>query len=263
MKTRIYMVDTFTDIPFTGNPACVCILKEKHDDKWLQSLAFEMNLSETAFLLSKEDGISLRWFTPKKEIELCGHATLASAHILWETNHIKMENTISFNTKSGVLKVKKIDPLIEMDFPILRHRIADFSLDLLSAFKISPVFVGTFDGRVLIEVENEDILLAIDPDFNKLKKLNERGVVITSVAKSKDTDFVSRYFAPWDGVNEDPVTGATHCCLGPYWARKLEKRNLRAYQASARGGYVYIRVEKETVFIAGSAVTVYEGNIVV
>lgn len=263
MKNKIYMVDTFTDVPFTGNPACVCILSEDRDDKWMQSFAFEMNLSETAFIILKEEEVFLRWFTPKTEIELCGHATLASAHVLWETRLVDPEKPIAFNTKSGVLSVKKIGPLIEMDFPIHRHQIADFSLDLLSAFQISPIYVGTFDGRVLVEVENEDMVKAIEPDFNKLKKLNTRGVVITSVSASDDIDFVSRYFAPWDGVDEDPVTGATHCCLGPYWARKLEKKELRAYQASSRGGYINMRIERDKVFLAGNAVTIYEGRIIV
>ena len=227
----------------------------------MQNIAFEMHLSETAFLLQHDETFTLRWFTPKREIEMCGHATMATAHVLWETGKVEASRIIEFETRSGILPVKKVGTALEMKFPIHRHALADFSPKLISAFKVVPKYVYTFDQRLLIEVDEEEMVLNLEPDFRKLKECHERGVVITSRSNSGKYDFVSRYFAPWDGIDEDPVTGATHSCLGPYWSYKLKKKELNAYQASPRGGYLKLRVEEDRVYVAGNAITIYEGTI--
>lgn len=263
MKSKIYVVDAFTKTPFTGNPACVCFLQEAKEDQWMQNVAFEMRLSETAFLFQQEDGFSLRWFTPKTEVDLCGHATLAAAHILWETGILKPDETAKFETNSGTITADKVDDLVEMKFPILYQRPADFNPELISAFNITPMYVGSFENKLLIEVDGEEIVKSIEPDFRKLQQFDERAVVITSLAESEEYDFVSRHFAPWVGVYEDPVTGSNHSCLGPYWARRLDKTELKAYQASPRGGMLNLRVEKDCVYIGGNAITVYEGELFV
>ncbi len=257
----LFVVDAFTDQPFSGNPAGVCLLTESRKKEWMQQVAFEMNLSETAFILKQDDGFSLRWFTPEIEVDLCGHATLAGAHLLWETKVLKEEEIVRFHTRSGILTAEKRDAFIEMGFPAMYARPEEFASELLNVFKINPLYVGKFEEKLLIQVENEQIVRGLAPDFVRLKQLDERGVVITSKSDSPEYDFVSRYFAPWVGVNEDPVTGSSHCCLATYWSKQLKKNELRAYQASPRGGSLTMKIDGDKVILGGQAVTVFKGNL--
>lgn len=256
---KIYQVDAFTDKPFRGNPAAVCILESKPTDRWMQDIASEMNLAETAFLLKEGDGYNLRWFTPSSEIELCGHATLASAHILMEKGYIIEGQEIDFYTKSGLLTAVSQDGWIRLNFPATPEKEEKAPVELIEALNIDPLYVGKNIFDYIVEVHNEEIVRNLEPDFTKLLKVDMRGVIVTS--RSKDYDFVSRFFAPEVGVFEDPVTGSAHCCLGPYWKSKLGKDELIAYQASSRGGVLRVRVVDDRVLILGKAVTVLEGEI--
>lgn len=269
MGITLFQVDAFTDEAFAGNPAAVCLLpkaneaNEAKDEAWMRLVAREMNLSETAFVCKRDDGFSLRWFTPTIEVDLCGHATLATAHILWETELLKANEVAKFYTRSGLLTAERRDNLIELNFPALSLQPAPVPSQITSALGVTPKYSGKFGAKYLIEVENEEIVRAVNPDFTALKALQERGVVITSLSSSDEYDFVSRYFAPWVGVDEDPATGSNHCCLGPYWGQKLGKKELNAYQASARGGGMRVRVEGERVYLGGRAVTVMSGTLLV
>ena len=256
---KIYQVDAFTDKPFSGNPAGVCILDSKPTDEWMQDIASEMNLAETAFLLKEGDGYSLRWFTPTFEIDLCGHATLASAHILMEKGYIIEGQEVNFYTKSGLLTAVLQDGWIRLNFPATPEKEEKAPVELIEALNIDPIYVGKNIFDYIVEVENEEIVRNLEPDFTKLLKVDMRGVIVTS--RSKDYDFVSRFFAPEIGVFEDPVTGSAHCCLGPYWKSKLGKDELIAYQASSRGGVLRVQVVDDRVLILGKAVTVLEGEI--
>ena len=261
MDMKLFQVDAFTNAPFAGNPAAVCILSEKQDEQWMQQVAREMNLSETAFLLKQPDGFSLRWFTPATEVNLCGHATLASAHVLWEAGLLSITEQAQFDTRSGLLTAKRHGDLIELYFPALNEEPAEAPAELIAALRVTPRYVGKFGTKYLIEVNDEETVRKLDPDFSALRKLPGRGVVVTSAASAAPFDFVSRYFAPWVGVDEDPVTGSAHCCLGPYWGRRLGKQEMKAYQASARGGVVNIRLGVERVYLGGNAVTVFSGTL--
>ena len=262
MGVKIFQVDAFTDKPFTGNPAAVCILTRPQDDTWMQNVAREMNLSETAFVLKQEDGFNLRWFTPTVEVELCGHATLASAHILWEVGLLASEESARFHTLSGLLLAERRGEEIELDFPATPDDPTDAQPGLIEALRVAPKYVGKSRYDYLLEVESEELVRNLSPDFAKLKALSVRGVMVTSVAASSKYDFVSRFFAPGVGIDEDPVTGSAHCCLGPYWSKKLEKNELIAYQASERGGMVRVRVMGERVRLGGQATTVLVGELV-
>jgi PhzF family phenazine biosynthesis protein len=259
---RIFQVDAFTNRAFSGNPAAVCILSELRDEQWMQNVAREMNLSETAFLNKKKDGYNLRWFTPKEEVDLCGHATLASAHILWETNQLKENEEARFYTRSGLLTAKKQNEWIELNFPAEVEKETDAPKELLESIGVKPKYVGKNRFDYLIEVESEEILRKINPNFDLLRKVNTRGVMVTSTSASKEYDFVSRFFAPRVGINEDPVTGSAHCCLGPFWKKKLKKDEFLAYQASERGGIIKVRVGKERIYIGGQAITVLIGELI-
>lgn len=254
---KIYHVDAFADKIFSGNPAAVCILPEPKDGGWMQSLAGEMNLSETAFLLRQGDGFDLRWFTPKKEVDLCGHATLASAHILWETKTLLHGEDARFFTKSGHLGASMRGGLIELDFPTEEDEETDAPGGLIEGLGVRPLYVGRNRMDYIVEVGSEEEVRAVNPDHEKLKRIDARGVMVTSMSKSPGVDFVSRFFAPAYGINEDPVTGSAHCCLGPYWKRRLKRAEFNAFQASERGGSLKIRVEGERVYIGGKAVTVF------
>lgn len=256
---KIYQVDAFTEKPFKGNPAAVCILDSVADEKWMQDVAVEMYLPETAFLVPMNDGYSLRWFTPDFEIDLCGHATLASAHILWEKEYLKQGQEAKFYTKSGLLTAKTNNGWIQLNFPATPEEESEAPAELIEALGINPIYIGKNIFDYFIEVESEDIVRNIAPDFTKLMKVPLRGVIVT--AKSKEYDFVSRFFAPEVGIFEDPVTGSAHCCLGPYWKKKLGKDSFIAYQASARGGMLKVRVVGDRVLISGKAVTVMEGSL--
>jgi len=257
----IIQVDAFTDKPFSGNPAAVCVLDEPRDDEWMQAVAHEMNLSETAFLQKRDNGYGLRWFTPTTEVELCGHGTLASAHVLWEEGYLDLNETARFHTLSGELRANRDGEWIELDFPSDPVEPFEAPESLEEALAADFICAGRGKFDVLVEVDSEETLRNIEPDFSELEKIPARGIIVTTRAESSEYDFVSRLFAPRVGVNEDPVTGSAHCTLGPYWREKLGKSEFTAYQASARGGVVRLRVEGARVFIAGKAVTVMKGEL--
>jgi PhzF family phenazine biosynthesis protein len=262
MKVPIYQVEAFTSRPFAGNPAAVCILPGPADEGWMQNVATEMNLSETAFLYQQEDGYNLRWFTPAAEVELCGHATLASAHLLWEAGHLKPDEQARFHTLSGLLTAKRAGDWIELDFPATPAEATTPPDELVNALGVEPRYVGKNRFDYLVEVDSEEIVRGLEPDFAALVAVTNRGVMVTSLAASQEYDFVSRFFAPGAGINEDPVTGSAHCCLGPFWSDRLGKSELVAYQASSRGGVVCVRVGEERVYLKGQAVTVLRGEFV-
>jgi PhzF family phenazine biosynthesis protein len=263
MSLKIYQVDAFTNQAFSGNPAAVCILPDDkpQDEVWMQKLANEMNLSETAFLQRGVDGYNLRWFTPKAEVDLCGHATLASAHILWEFGLLPANDAARFHTRSGLLTAQRKDDWIEMDFPAKLEEPAEALPGLSEALGVQPVYVGKNQFDYLVVVDSEAEVRNAQPDFGRLQELTMRGAILTARSETPEYDFISRFFAPAVGINEDPVTGSAHCCLGPYWERRLRaggkvKEELVAYQASARGGVLRIRPSGERVLLAGQAVTV-------
>lgn len=259
MAQSIYQADAFTDKPFAGNPAAVCILPEPRDDVWMQNVAAEMNLSETAFLHEIKDGYHLRWFTPACEVELCGHATLASAHILWEAGLLNRNKQARFHTLSGLLTAELSGEWIELNFPATPDKPENAPPGLDSALGLTPVYVGKTRFDYLVAVNTEESVRNLKPDFAALKKLPVRGVTVTSPATTPGYDFVSRFFAPGAGIDEDPVTGSAHCCLGPYWRRQIGKDEFLAYQASKRGGVVRVRVDGDRVILGGQAVTVLKG----
>lgn len=261
MGQEIFQVDAFTDKPFAGNPAAVCILPEAAAEDWMQHLANEMNLSETAFLVRQEDGFNLRWFTPAVEVELCGHATLASAHILWEQGFLSSDRQARFFTRSGLLSAVRKDQWIELDFPAEPEMQTEMPEALLKAFGVSVRYVGKNRFDFLIELESAQAVRKMVPDFTLLSSIAGRGFIVTSRSDSSQYDFISRFFAPAAGVNEDPVTGSAHCCLGPYWAKKLGRKELVGYQASARGGVVKVRVGDDRVYLGGQAVTVMRATL--
>jgi PhzF family phenazine biosynthesis protein len=258
MNLTIFTVDAFTDKPFAGNPAGVCVLDSPIDEDLMKKIAFEMNLSETAFLQKKEDGsYSLRWFTPAIEVDLCGHATLASSHILWETGREDKSAELRFQTRSGLLKANYRNGEIELDFPLIESKPADIPEKLVKALGVRPVNLVKTEWNYLAELDSEDTVRNLNPDFGLMKSLEAWGTIVTAKASMKGYDFVSRFFAPDKGINEDPVTGSAHCALAPYWMSKTGKTSFKAYQASERGGTLGVRVEGERVFLTGHAVTVF------
>lgn len=261
MGLAIFQVDAFTTKPFAGNPAGVCVLSQPAEESWMQNVAREMNLSETAFLFREGDGFRLRWFTPAVEVDLCGHATLASAHILWEMGHAQPDEKVSFHTRSGVLTAERQGDWIEMDFPAKPEEPAPEPAGLAKALGVKIEYLGRNQFDYLIEVASEEIVGTLRPEFTLLGTLPIRGVIVTSLSSSREYDFVSRFFAPRVGVNEDPVTGSAHCCLGPFWANRLRKNEFLAYQASSRGGVIRVRVTGPRVVLGGQAVTVLRGEL--
>jgi PhzF family phenazine biosynthesis protein len=257
----ITQIDAFTPRPFRGNPAAVSVLAEPQPDSWKQDVAREMNLSETAFLERAEDGFRLRWFTPAAEVDLCGHATLASAHLLWEDGHLSLDSPARFYTRSGLLTATKSGSWIEMDFPALSVEAQPAPEGLPEALGVQPAWVGRSRFDYLLEVPSEEMVRSAKPDFNRLLQVQARGVILTSKA-SGEYDFISRFFAPRVGVQEDPVTGSAHCCLGPYWQNRLHKDELHAFQASVRGGELKLKVQGKRVFLSGQAVTVLRGELI-
>ena len=266
MTIPVFQVDAFTSRPFAGNPAAVCLLDGAPDgapeDSWLQAIAAEMNLSETAYLQPRNDGYTLRWFTPQVEVDLCGHATLASALVLWSEGCVPRGQEIHFHTKSGLLKATCRGELIELDFPAEPASSIETPAGLCQALNVNAIHVGRNRFDYLVELASEADVRAAQPDFARLSRFDVRGVIITSRCQSQEYDFVSRFFAPAAGVNEDPVTGSAHCCLGPYWGTRLGKAELRGYQASARGGVVQVRLAGPRVILGGHAVTVLKGHLV-
>ncbi|MGH9803688.1 MAG: PhzF family phenazine biosynthesis protein [Candidatus Acidiferrales bacterium] len=262
MAIPLFHVDAFIDQPFAGNPAAVCLLPEARDDEWMQNVAAEMNLSETAFLVREGDGYRLRWFAPTVEVELCGHATLASAHVLWESGALKPSEPARFQTLSGALTAERRGEWIELDFPATPEQPAAAPASLEAALGAKAIYVGKTRFDYLVEVESEMTIRGLRPDMARLAKIPVRGVMVTSRASTPGRDFVSRFFAPQSGVAEDPVTGSAHCALGPYWAKKLGKTEFVAFQASPRGGLVRVRLEGDRVRLGGKAVTVLRGELI-
>ena len=263
MGIRVVQVDAFADQPFAGNPAAVCVLADRHDARWLQAVAREMNLSETAFLWPRDDGFDLRWFTPAAEVELCGHATLASAHVLWEDGHLAPGEPARFHTLSGLLTAVRRGDWIEMDFPAEpEEEVLAPPPELARALGVAPSYVGRNRFDYLVAVASAAEVRGLSPDFTLLRAVAARGVMVTAPADSPGIDFVSRFFAPAVGIDEDPVTGSAHCCLGPFWSRRLGSGDLVGYQASPRGGVVRVSLAGDRVLLAGQAVTVLRGELV-
>ena len=260
---RLFQIDAFTSEPFKGNPAAVCFMDGERDDRWMANVAAEMNLAETAFLRPREDGWSLRWFTPTVEVDLCGHATLASAHAIWNEG-ISSDAVLRFHTKSGVLTAARDGAFIELDFPAKRDEQIVAPAGLLDALGTTQAtYVGRNQFDYIVELPSEKDVHNLRPDHGVLRQLPVRGVIVTSRADASDYDFVSRFFAPGSGVDEDPVTGSAHCCLTPYWAQRLGKNEMNAWQASPRGGAVRVRLVGDRVKLAGHAVTTLRGELVV
>lgn len=262
---RLYQVDAFTDQPFKGNPAGVCLLDAGRPDAWMQAVAAEMNLSETAFVERREDGFGLRWFTPTQEVGLCGHATLATAHILGEVGDLPPGEVARFYTRSGLLTASRDGDWIAMDMPAREVAVASPNPAVNRALGAEPVQTSVASrpsgNTYLLELASDGDVRALAPDFAALMASDARAVIVTARAEGGAFDFVSRFFAPAIGIDEDPVTGSAHCYLAPYWAAKLGKDDLVGYQASARGGVVGCRWRGERVTVSGRAITVWRGDL--
>ena len=262
MTIPLFQVDAFTDRVFHGNPAAVCLLEQAPSDEWMQSVAAEMNLAETAFLTPRDEGHDLRWFTPTVEVDLCGHATLASAHILWETSRLASDDTARFHTRSGWLAAVQRDGLIELDFPATSADPAPaFATSLADAVGAPVSWAGRSRFDLVARLESAEAVRRATPDLSLVAVLPCRGVIITAPGDDGVHDFVSRFFGPQSGVDEDPVTGSAHCALAPYWAGILGRHTLVGYQASPRGGTVRVELDGDRVRLSGHAVTVLRGEL--
>jgi PhzF family phenazine biosynthesis protein len=262
MSIRIVTVDAFTDVAFAGNPAAVCVLDAPRPDAWMRNVAREMNLSETAFLVPRNGEFDLRWLTPSVEVDLCGHATVASAHVLWQDGHLPAGKQARFHTRSGLLTADRRGDWIELDFPVKLAVPAEPPPELLPALGVkSPLAVTKNAFDYMVEVESEQELRAIAPDHTLLRKIPVRGVIVTTRSSTPNFDFISRFFAPGSGVDEDPVTGSAHTALGPYWGAKLGKTEMTGFQASSRGGVVRVRLNGDRVLLSGKAVTVMQATL--
>jgi len=262
LSLPLLQVDAFTDTPFAGNPAAVCLLDAPREDGWLQAVGAEMNLPETAFVRPLADGFELRWFTPSVEVALCGHATLAAAHVLWETKRLAPDAVARFHTKSGVLTAARRAGWIELDFPAEPAGAEEAPAALTGSLGAAAKWTGRNRFDWLVEVESAAVVRGLAPDLARLATVQTRGVIVTALADDGRADFVSRFFAPRAGIPEDPVTGSAHCCLGPYWAPRLGRAELMGYQASPRGGLVRVRLAGDRVILGGHAVTVLRGELV-
>jgi PhzF family phenazine biosynthesis protein len=256
-----YLVDAFTDRPFAGNPAVVCPLSKWPDTEWLQLVAREMNQSETAFLVENGDGFDLRWFTPKVEVDLCGHATLASAFSIWHAGMATHGQPIRFSTRSGILTATPRGEEIELDFPLKPEQPANAPVGLAEALGVEPVYVGRNQFDYLVEVASPQSLREMTPDFSRLTTVECRGTIVTASSDDPRYDFLSRFFAPRAGIDEDSVTGSSHCCLAGFWGKRLSKSSLVGYQASLRGGTVRMTLSGQRVFLGGQAVLVSRGEL--
>lgn len=259
----IYTIDAFANRPFSGNPAGVCILHKERSERWMQGVATEMRHSETAFITPREDRWGLRWFTPTTEVDLCGHATLAAAHVLWvEEKAVHATETILFETKSGELRAEIYEDAIRLDFPTVEVIKKPFPREFARMFTSGLEFVGRNKYDWLVELPSEDAVRYFDPDLDAIKDSDCRGLIITAASSpGRSFDYVSRYFAPAVGVNEDAVTGSAHCALAPYWSRKLNTKDLTGFQVSSRGGFVNTRFEGHRVYLRGAAHTVLSGRL--
>lgn len=258
MAFPIALIDAFASAPFEGNQAAVCLLDGDKPEGWMQQVAAEMNLSETAFLTKMEDGYALRWFTPKAEVDLCGHATLAAAHFLYEQGLLEQDATARFHTRSGLLTASRGEAGIRLDFPAEPVEQAVAPEELIQALGLIPRFVGRNRMGYLVEVDSESTVRTLKPDLALLGALPVQAVMVTS--RGSAYDFVSRVFLPAIGIDEDPVTGSAHCALAPYWQRRLRKDELLAYQASRRGGELRLKLGQDRVFITGKAITIMNGR---
>lgn len=257
MKLNIYQVDAFSDTVFGGNPAAVVPLASWPDDALMQAISMENNLSETAFFIPQEDGYGLRWFTPVKEVELCGHATLATAHVIFDVlGHSRP--TITFHTRSGALAVERQGKLLRMNFPASPPQRCETPELLVQALGIRPLEVWAADDYLAV-FEDEEVIRKLSPDHSLLSKLDRRGVIVT--APGREHDYVSRFFAPKYGIPEDPVTGSAHCSLAPYWAGRQGKHSLNARQLSKRGGIIHCEMQGERVLLSGYAILFLQGEI--
>jgi PhzF family phenazine biosynthesis protein len=257
MKIPIYQVDAFTEKLFGGNPAAVCPLETWLPDRTMQAIGAENNLSETAFFVRAGGSFEIRWFTPEVEVDLCGHATLASGHVIF--NHLGHQGSlITFQSQSGELRVKKVGDLLYLDFPASEPEPFDISSELSRGLGRKPS--EAFRGRdVLAVFESEEDILSLEPDFAELKKIECLGIIVT--APGRRSDFVSRFFAPRAGINEDPVTGSAHTLLVPFWSNRLKKKKFHAFQVSKRGGELFCEDLGARVLIGGRAVTFFSGQI--
>jgi PhzF family phenazine biosynthesis protein len=260
MSLPLFIVDSFSDGPFTGNPAAVCLLREEAEDAWMQQVAAEMSLAETAFVLPTGDDFRLRWFAPRLEVDLCGHATLASAHALWEADCLAPTEAARFHTRSGLLTVERKADGMTMDFPSRPVEPFPDGGGLAELLGVQAVYLGRSGMQGFIEVENAEVVRSLQPDMTRLLRYPVRGVIVTALSDDPAYDFISRYFAPRVGVPEDPVTGSAHCCLAPYWSERLQKRDLMGYQASQRGGVVRVGLRGDRVLLGGRAATVMRGE---
>jgi predicted PhzF superfamily epimerase YddE/YHI9 len=258
---RYFIVDAFTARPFTGNPAAVVLLNQWPDDVWLQNVAMEMNLSETAYLVPGDGGYHLRWFTPKVEVDLCGHATLASAAALARLNRLTDGGTVAFSTRSGILTVVRQDSRYQLDFPRKPAVAAAPPPGLFESLGATSAYVGRNQFDYLLEFGTEEELRNLAPNFRELAAVKCRGVIVTAKSDNPQFDFVSRFFAPAAGIDEDPVTGSAHCCLADHWSKRLAMTTLVGYQASARGGVVRVEVRSDRVLLGGEGVVVAEGKL--
>jgi PhzF family phenazine biosynthesis protein len=269
MPQKIAVVDAFTARPYGGNPAGICVLSASAPDAWMQSVAIEMNHAETAFLIRDADGYNLRWFTPGGEVDLCGHATLASAHFLWESGQLGPDEQARFSTRSGLLTADRMtidaEPWIELDFPAEPAKQIDPPAGLASMLGAEPVWVGKNRMDYLVELKDDATVRALVPDLKAVAALssaeNARGIIVTAAASDGPADVVSRCFYPRLRIDEDPVTGSAHCAIAPYWSSRLNKPELIAYQASARGGWLRLRLAGDRVKLRGQAVTTLRGEL--
>jgi PhzF family phenazine biosynthesis protein len=269
MTQPIAVVDAFTAEPYRGNPAGICVLAASASDGWMQSVAIEMNHAETAFLVKIKDGYDLRWFTPGGEVDLCGHATLASAHYLWETGALGAQEQARFRTRSGLLTADRVlidgAAWVELDFPAEPVSPATAPDGLAAMLGAEPVFVGRNRLDYLVELASESIVRSLRPDLKQIAALSNaedaRGVIVTAAGAKSNADIVSRCFYPSFRIDEDPVTGSAHCGLAPYWIPRLAKPEIVAYQASARGGWLHLRIAGDRVKLRGQAVTTLRGEL--
>jgi PhzF family phenazine biosynthesis protein len=261
MSTRVLIIDSFVERPFTGNPAAVCLFPGTKDDRWMQNVAAEMNLAATAFVRRGADGFDLRWFSAWVELALCGHGTLAAAHAMWEEGEVAPEERIRFATAAGPLIATRDGGWIDLDFPAERAQETVPPENLIRALSVQPTFVGANRLDHLVVVEDEETVRALQPDLDLLATVPTRGAMVTAPSSSDEYAFVSRYFAPAVGIPEDHVTGSAHCCLGPFWGERLGRSEMLAYQASRRGGVVRVRLAGERVHLGGRALTALRGEV--
>ena len=262
MSIPVFHVDAFTSTPFAGNAAAVCLLDELREDSWLQQVASEMNLAATTFLYPQDDGYRLRWFSAKVELELCGHGTLASAHTLWEQGKVASDAQIRFYTRGGLLTARQDGEWIELNFPAKPEVAAEPGPVLTESLGVTPLYVGKSQLDYIVQLASEEVVRTIQPNFAQLATLPARGVIVTAEANAGgEYDFVSRFFCPSVGINEDPVTGSAHCALSPFWTQRLGRDQLTGYQASTRGGIVRVQLDGDRVRLGGQAVTVLRGEL--